>query len=533
MIATIRLTLWIKKIKSMPNTKETKMSLEQGDEKKTEESPDEQRKRERDLFLNQILYLTEELEGYQLKCDDLEQQKKDFMSQYSSLETDKKDIVEYLKHSLLEKEDEVDELSARLESQRQAAEKDRDALQLQHAQMSQELQERIEELSGENRMLETSLASLEEFRRQREQLTSNMESLEKQLSHQEEEHTAGLHSMEMSVLLEKQRLEKEMERHMAKMAADVQRLVDQEVPEVTKRAFEENTELRTRCNKLSDQAEILIKENSALQLHKKKLKSDLSNLEEMLKELSLKISVHKKVVKQETEKCEQLQAELNVCRQEQQQLQGEHKRVLVDMEALRQKQASLPEPSSGQSAEVRRLEAELQEEKRKSGRMKRVIQEAVDTLRQTLMEALEEQETPEKQEAVEEQETPEKQEAPEKQHSEAGVDRWTQLMQKLLVVLDTRKLAGSSAEDLTSDPAATSSVILDPVSSYHFQLARYTPGDLGLIPPMAQKPLRFRTRPGSIPSLLRKPSGPKTTSSLNLSGSAGRLMASKHVNKKK
>ena len=52
---------------------------------------------------------------------------------------------------------------------------------------------------------EASLASLEEFKRQREQLKSNMESLEKQLISQEEKHKVELHNLEMTVLLEKKR----------------------------------------------------------------------------------------------------------------------------------------------------------------------------------------------------------------------------------------------------------------------------------------------------------------------------------------
>lgn len=87
---------------------------------------------------------------YQLKCDQLERQRKDLDFQYSALEREKKDIVEYLKRSLLEKEDEVDELTERLESQRQAADEHRQALQLQHSQLSQELQDRIEELTAAN-----------------------------------------------------------------------------------------------------------------------------------------------------------------------------------------------------------------------------------------------------------------------------------------------------------------------------------------------------------------------------------------------
>ncbi|KAI3371951.1 hypothetical protein L3Q82_006825 [Scortum barcoo] len=109
--------------------------------------------KEKDLYLTQLRHLNEQLERYQLKCDQLERQRKDLNSQYSTLEKEKKDIVEYLKRSLLEKEDEVDELTEHLESQRQAADKDKDALQLQHSQLRQELRDQIEELTTENTKL--------------------------------------------------------------------------------------------------------------------------------------------------------------------------------------------------------------------------------------------------------------------------------------------------------------------------------------------------------------------------------------------
>ncbi len=50
------------------------------------------------------------------------------------------------------------------------------------------------------------LAGLEEFQKQKEQLMSKMESLEKQLANQKEEHRAEIYSLEIKEQLEKQRL---------------------------------------------------------------------------------------------------------------------------------------------------------------------------------------------------------------------------------------------------------------------------------------------------------------------------------------
>lgn len=156
-------------------------------------------------------------------------------SKYNALETQKKDIVEYLKHSLLGKEEEVDELTERLERQQQAASNERDALQQQHSQLKEELLNRIEELTTENEglgeteylcglnqgrvhlfisplllchipLIVARLSGLEELQKRSEQLTANIESLEKELACQKEEHKAEIHNQEMRVLQEKWRL---------------------------------------------------------------------------------------------------------------------------------------------------------------------------------------------------------------------------------------------------------------------------------------------------------------------------------------
>lgn len=47
----------------------------------------------------------------------------------------------------------MDELTERLESQQQAADRDRDDLRLQHEQLQQQLRARIEDLTGEKATL--------------------------------------------------------------------------------------------------------------------------------------------------------------------------------------------------------------------------------------------------------------------------------------------------------------------------------------------------------------------------------------------
>ncbi|XP_031726478.1 cilia- and flagella-associated protein 157-like [Anarrhichthys ocellatus] len=470
--------------------------------------------REKDLYLTQIRYLNEQVERYQLKCDQHERQKKDLSSQYSSLEKEKKDVVDFLKRSVLEKEAEADELTEQLESQRRAADEEREALLLQLGQLRKEHQDRTEGLNAGNRTLTARLASLEEFQKQKEQLTSNMESLEKQLVSQEEQHKAAIHNLEMKALLDKKRLEKEMESHVATMAAEVQHLVDQKVPQTTRLALQENTEVKSRIGQLSEQTLSLMGENSALRDRKIRLSVDVDILEQMLSETSRKSCVRKKVAEQLTEKCRQLQTELKDRRQELEQLQAKHTGALAEMEALRQERASLSERCTNNRVQVSRLEAELQEERRRRSRMKSVMQEAAVALRQALMDV------------------------PTDQQQEEGGDsavQWKQLMEKLLVVLDRPTLATSTAESDQLDELQTSGGVSPNLAlSFQFELARYRPGDLGLIPrPMLKhKPIVCRTGAAGSSSthvpLLRKPSSQKTAGCFSQKNSAVRLLTSRN-----
>ncbi|KAK2901721.1 hypothetical protein Q8A73_011467 [Channa argus] len=447
---------------------------------------------------------------YQLKSDELEREKKDLKAQCNVLEKEKKDIVEFLKRSLLEKEDEVDELTDRLESQRQASDEDRGALQLQHNQLVEGIQGRIDELTKENMKLVAKLDSLEEFQRQKEQLMSNMESLEKQLASQNDEHKNDIHNLEIKTLLEKKRLEKEVESFEAAMAAEVQQLVNRKVPETTRLALQENVELKSQLSELSAQAQVLMKENSALQDRKSQLSLDREILEKLLSEMTRQSCIHKKVVEQLTEKCQQLQAEQKDNRQELKQLQTEHKGIKAELEGLRQERTSLSDQCSKNTAEVGRLEAALEEERRRRSRIKSSLQEAVVTLRQALME----------------------------EPTERGsVVHWKKLMQRLLLVLDKHSSSTADNEHLkkpqTSEAEAAGAVNLDPASSFQFQLARYRPGDLGLVPPPApkHKNLLFKTGTGSGstgPPLHRKPISQKAASSITLTDSAASVLSSKH-----
>lgn len=86
-----------------------------------------------------------------------------------------------------------------------------------------------------------------------------------------------------------------MESHAAVMAAEVQHLVEQKVPRTTRLAIQENNQVKERYSQLSEQAHVLVEENTALRDMKSQLRLDVDILEEMLREVSRESCVRKRV----------------------------------------------------------------------------------------------------------------------------------------------------------------------------------------------------------------------------------------------
>nr|XP_057927888.1 cilia- and flagella-associated protein 157 [Doryrhamphus excisus] len=331
--------------------------------KQSEAGQAEENGKEKDLYLIQIRFLNEQLERYKRKCEDVANEKKALSSQCSAMEKEKKDIVDYLKRSLLEKEDELDEISQRLQALRREADEDKDALRQQLDLERRQLGARIDELEEDNERLVARLAAVEEFKKQKEKMSSDVELLEKQLASREAEHAAAMHAMEMKALLDKSRLIDRMDARAAAVAADTERLMERKLPETTRRTAQENQEVKARYAVLSEKAHDLARENATLREQKGLLAADVDVLERTLSEMSRQSCVRKKVVQQLSAKCQQLQ--MKEMKESDRDLGAKEEDVGAEPEVLRKCQASATTATA-------RLEAELQQERKRRTGTRRV-----------------------------------------------------------------------------------------------------------------------------------------------------------------
>ncbi|XP_061671996.1 cilia- and flagella-associated protein 157-like [Syngnathoides biaculeatus] len=319
--------------------------------------------KEKDLYVVQIRFLNEELERQQLKCERLEKEKTSLARRCVSVETEKKDVVEYLKMELFEKEDEVDRLADHLDQSLREAHADRDDLRNRLTGELRELQDRVHQLEDDNAGLVARLAAVETFEKQKEQLMFNMVAVEKKLAEREEEHADAMQAAKMEALLEKTRLEKELEAQATARAAEVELLVDRKLPEASKRATLENQEMKVRYAQLSEKAHQLAGENHTLRQKTGRTATDVAILEETVAKMARQSCVRKK-------EAEQLRADLTTRSHDMEKLRNQCDECRAELEALRKSHAAVSS----------RLEAELQAERKTTGRMKEVFAALKTTL---------------------------------------------------------------------------------------------------------------------------------------------------------
>ncbi|KAM9324328.1 uncharacterized protein PAF06_000355 [Gastrophryne carolinensis] len=396
----------------------------------------------------QIRDLEGRLERYQKKWDEIVARESQFQAQFEQLSSDKKEIVSFLKRTLNQRIDEIADLNDQLNGLQQAKDAEKKAYEAQLAQVRHEYQETKDRLTSENMLLAGKLASLEEFRVQKEELMAKFAALEDKLRAQEEEHKEMMYNLEKKAVLDKDRLKKEMVQRVNTVAAEFRRVSNNQMAETTKRAIRENVAISSQLTKMSDKSMELIDENDLLKERDAELRKQLEVLEENEKELAKKNLSNQKVIRMLTEKCQQQQEILDMAVQKEHtlhDLQMEHRTLQEEAQALRQRMMSLEEEIQRVMAEKNKIMEELESEKEKRQYVETALDQAALSLKEVLMYKkcckILTSSFPTDLSFVLEQETP-KEEKEDDAKEATFLKRQNQLLEKLLLLLNNAAMLG-------------------------------------------------------------------------------------------
>ncbi|KAK7504495.1 hypothetical protein BaRGS_00004361 [Batillaria attramentaria] len=401
----------------------------------------------KEFFMVQIKDLENRLARYQHKCDELEVANGQFNEKFVQNETEKRDVIAFWKRQVESKTDEIADLNDRYIGLQQTRDNEREQYELQIQQQRNEYQEMKDQLTSENMILGGKLASLEEFKVQKEDLMA--------------------------------KLKKEMILRVNQVAAEFRKVSNKQMAETTKRTIRENVSINAQLAKMSDKTMELIQENDELKAKEKKQKQQIELLEANEKELAKKNHSSQKIIRMLTEKCrnqEEAIADLELRDQEHQEVEAEAELLRQQVNSTREDIQQLNKENEALEDALEKTRKSLEQTMANKCKLEEILSQAAGALRGALTRT-----------------------APEGEEELSDVERRDHMLEQLLNILNSAAAVG-----LGPDPAILGKQfnqtgappVRMPTSARAFRkgdmqmsplakgstLPHYSLGDLGLIP---------------------------------------------------
>lgn len=341
----------------------------------------------KEFFMVQIRDLENRLIRYQHKCDELEVANGQFNEKFAQNETEKRDVVAFWKRQVESKTDEIADLNDRHIGLQQTRDNEREQYELQIQQQRNEYQEMKDQLTSENMILGGKLASLEEFKVQKEDLMAKFAMMEEELKQKEQDHKDSIYTLEKKAVMDKDRLKKEMILRVNQVAAEFRKVSNKQMAETTKRTIRENVSINAQLAKMSDKTMELIQENDELKAKEKKQKQQIELLEANEKELAKKNHSSQKIIRMLTEKCrnqEEVISDLELREQEHQEIEAEAQLLRQQVSSNREDIQQLNKESEMLEDGLEKTQKSLDEALAAKQKVETILAQAAQALRMTL-----------------------------------------------------------------------------------------------------------------------------------------------------
>lgn len=430
----------------------------------------------------QIKDLEQRLVRYQKRCDELEIANGKFVEKFEQLDTDKREIIELLKRQEKQKTDEIVDLTDRLHGLHQTKQMEKEQYETQIHNLRNELDQVREQLTSENMILNGKLASLEEFRMQKDDLMAKFAMMENELEEMDKNHKQSIYELEKKQIIDKDRMKKDMFVRVDQLVSEFRKVSDKQMAETTKRTIRENVSITAQMSKMSDKTVELIEENDGLKAKEKKLLNKLKILEHNEKELTKKNLSGQKLINMLTEKCHELEDSLTVFQQRENEFEDKlHENEIFQSQIEKHKEETETVKSSLKDAQ-RKLEESQKETallKAQNTKIEEILKDAADAIKNALsnMSKFENEDD-----------------------LSAQVSQRDTMLQHLLWILNSSALLGlgptaaelgKPPEKERATPEALKKLLLPPISSgtkgKEAGLAHYNLGDLGFVPRLSQQ----------------------------------------------
>uniref|UniRef100_A0A182LUJ2 CUB domain-containing protein n=1 Tax=Anopheles culicifacies TaxID=139723 RepID=A0A182LUJ2_9DIPT len=270
----------------------------------------------------------------------IEERNEDLESRLKQIEEDRADVTAYLDRTLQEKvgtivelEDKLSELSKVRDQENEECRKQINALDGKYKAMHEQLTSEIKLLTGK-------LNSMEEFRLQRDELMAKFDAQDSELKEQNKRHKSTLYEMERKVILDKDRLRKDVENKLLQLSTEFTKSSEIRVAAHTQRLVRENIALNNEMDRMIYTQERMQKQFTELRKQNTELRNQ-AEIDFVEKQRLMQTCQERlETIKQLTDQFETVlhkNGELNAFRLRAAELETENKTTRKDYNQLRQK----------------------------------------------------------------------------------------------------------------------------------------------------------------------------------------------------
>nr|XP_002122599.1 basal body-orientation factor 1-like [Ciona intestinalis] len=186
-------------------------------------------------------------------------------------EKDTIEVVTYLKKGDMEKDEEITRYEQELKDLKKQSRKDKETIMAEFSSQISDLESRLEQRTGEVKLMQSELKLVKEFRRKRAAMQAELDEIRESMFVANKEHKDTLQKMEHKFFEEKIRLEREASQKIAELAERAHTEAIANLDETTRSVYKENIRLnealsyhikesqslQTRCDSLTTEVESL------------------------------------------------------------------------------------------------------------------------------------------------------------------------------------------------------------------------------------------------------------------------------------
>lgn len=315
----------------------------------------------KEFYLIQIRDLEQKIARYQEKCDKLELLNKEVLKNFDQQSHDKDEIASFLSNKVEKKSIEVYELQEQISSLETKKKKEKEGFELEIVNIKTDMSQMEDKLMAENTILSSKLASLEEFRIQREDLMNRSAEMEEEIKTLQNNHKEQIYQLDRKAVVDKDRLKKEMILRVNTVAAEFRKVSNKQMADTTKRAISENVMINSQLAKMSDKTMELISENDEIKINEKAQSQNIEILEHNEKELMKKNAMHRKLIMMLTEKSQEQENSLNEFSQQEvkfAKLEKEFQTLTMSFESLKTSELSTKKEMDDLQKKIEQVELE-------------------------------------------------------------------------------------------------------------------------------------------------------------------------------